>query len=58
MAQNRNGSEPFVVCGEKERKAMRGMELWGKAIGFGREWLVWKSSVAMIRIVSEGTSVL
>ena len=31
MAQNRNGSEPFVVCGEKERKAMRGMELWGKS---------------------------
>lgn len=39
MAQNRNGSEPLVVCGEKCRKAMWGMELWGKAIGYRGEML-------------------
>ena len=37
---------------------MQGMELWGKCDWVWGEWLVWKSSVAMIRIVSEGTSVL
>ena len=31
MAQNRNGSEPLVVCEEKGQKAMCGMELWGKS---------------------------
>ena len=31
MAQNRNGSEPFVACGEKGQKGMWGMELWGKS---------------------------
>ena len=34
MAQNRNGSEPFVVCGGKEQKGMWGMELWGKSNRF------------------------
>ena len=37
MAQNRNGSEPLVVCWEKGQKGMQGMELWGKAIGFGEK---------------------
>ena len=41
MAQNRNGSEPLVVCGEKWQKAMWDMELWEKVIGFGIERLVW-----------------
>jgi hypothetical protein len=40
MAQNRNGSEPFAVFGEKEQKGMWGIELWEKAIGFGRARLV------------------
>ena len=40
MAQNRNGSEPFVVCGEKGQKGMWGIELCEKAIGFGIESLV------------------
>ena len=31
MAQNHNGSEPFVACGEKGQKGMWGMELWGKS---------------------------
>ena len=37
MAQNRNGSEPFVVCGGKEQKGMWGIELWEKAIDFGEK---------------------
>ena len=40
------------------RKLCRAWSCGEKAIGFGGEWLVWKSSVAMLRIVSEGTSVL
>ena len=51
MAQNRNGSEPLVVCGGKEQKGMQGMELWGKAIGVGEERLG-KRSTMMIQIVS------
>ena len=43
MTQNRNGPEPFVVCGGKEQKGMWGMELWGKAIGFGEK--VWFEKV-------------
>ena len=31
MAQNHNGSEPFVACGEKGQKGMWGMELWEKS---------------------------
>ena len=31
MAQNRNGSEPFVACVEKGQEVMWGMELWGKS---------------------------
>ena len=34
MAQNRNGSEPFAVFGEKRQKVMWGMELWGKSDWF------------------------
>ena len=34
MAQNHNGSEPFVACGEKGQKGMWGMELWGKSNRF------------------------
>ena len=34
MAQYRNGSEPLVVCGEKGKNAMQGMELWGKSDWF------------------------
>ena len=30
MAQNRNGSEPFVVCGEKGQKVMWSMGGVGK----------------------------
>ena len=45
MAQNRNGSEPFVVCGEKEQKTMRGMELWRKSNWFLRRKLSLKKVV-------------
>jgi len=31
MAQNRNGSEPFVVCGKKGQKVMWSMGVWGKS---------------------------
>ncbi|MBR4084318.1 MAG: hypothetical protein IKK33_08570 [Lachnospiraceae bacterium] len=31
MAQNRNGSEPLVVCGEKGQKVMWSMGVWGKS---------------------------
>ena len=34
MAQNRNGSEPLVVCGKKGEKDMRGMEMWRKSNRF------------------------
>ena len=34
MAQNRNGSEPLIVCGGKGKKGIWGIELWEKAIGF------------------------
>ena len=40
MTQNRNGPEPFVVCGGKEQKGMWGMELWGKSDWFWGESLV------------------
>lgn len=30
MAQNRNGSEPFVVCGEKGEESHAGHEVVGK----------------------------
>ena len=50
------GGDFFV--GKRSRKLCRAWSCGEKAIGFGGEWLVWKSSVAMIRIVSEGTSVL
>ena len=46
------------LCGKSGRKLCRIWSCGEKAIGVGRDWLVWKSSVAMIRIVSEGTSVL
>ncbi len=40
MAQNHNGSEPFVACGEKGQKVMWSMGCGEKAIGFGIESLV------------------
>jgi len=40
MAQNRNGSEPLVVCGEKGQKVMWAWSCGEKAIGFGIESLV------------------
>ena len=40
MAQNHNGSEPLLVCREKRRKGMWGMELWGGSDWFWGERLV------------------
>ena len=38
MTQNRNGSEPLLVCEGKGQKAMQDIELWEKRNwGWGRK---------------------